>query len=94
MNYTKNLGMKLRTQDFEFQSSVKNKEVDYEDFKKNDIEVTIDHEMKKVSLSLRPDNPFSDEIEVKGVRSMAELKMLHRLIYGVQKQSINNEEGD
>lgn len=92
MKYTKNLGLKLRNQGFEFQSSVKNKEVNYEDWKKNDIEVTVDHAMQQTQISF--DKGFEGDILVRGVRSMTELKMLHRLIYGVQKQSINNEEGD
>lgn len=92
MNYTRNLGMKLRAQGFEFQSSVKNKEVDYEDFKKDDIEVTVDHEMQMATIVIV--RGFGEDLDINGVRTMSELKMLHRLIYGAISTRINNEDGD
>jgi tRNA uridine 5-carbamoylmethylation protein Kti12 len=92
MNYTRNLGMKLRAQGFEFQSSVKNKEVDYEDFKKDDIEVTVDHEMQMATIVIVSE--FGEDLDINGVRTMSELKMLHRLIYGAKSTRINNEDGD
>lgn len=94
MQYTKNLGLKLRRCGFEFQSSMKNSEVDFEDFKQNDIEVTVDHAMKDVVITIIPDSPLGEQIPIKGVRTMNELKQLHRLIYGAQKSRTNNEEGD
>lgn len=92
MNYTKNLPFKLRAQGFEFQSSIKNKEVDYEDWKKDQIEVTVNHAMQEAPIIFN--GGMGDDIEVKGVRTMAELKMLHRLIYGAKSTRINNEDGD
>lgn len=92
MNYTKNLGMKLRAQGFEFQSSMKNKEVDYEEWQKEGIEVTVDHIMQDAPIVIKMN--LGQELDIKGVRTLSELKMLHRLIYGSTKQKINNEEGD
>ena len=93
MHYTKNLGLKLRAQDFEFSYSYESTEenLNYEVFKKDAIHVTLCHIQKKAIISIENDDHIDD---IKSIRSLGELKMLHRLIYGVQKQSINNEEGD
>jgi hypothetical protein len=94
MRYSTNIALKLEAKDYEFRSSIETPEVFVEDYKKDDIQITIDHKEKKVTIELMPDNPFSDTIEVKGVRTLNELELLHRFIYGAQKQIINNEEGD
>ena len=94
MRFTKNIALKLRANEYEFQSSIETEDVFFEDYKKDDVLVTVDYKEKKVTIELIPDNPFSDTIRVKGVRTIHELGLLHRLIYSTPKQTINNEEGD
>jgi hypothetical protein len=88
MRYTKNIGLRLRENGFKYDSGCKQKEskellqseLDYEVWKKklnvHELEITVDHIAKKVSILLDP----CEVVHLNNVKSFEDLEKLKKLI--------------
>ena len=80
MNYTKNIGLKLRNRGFKFSYSMDLEETDLkiEVYAFNEIEVNIDHEQKKIDFEYCSKTEY---LPIKGVQTLNDLMKLKKLMY-------------